>query len=320
MQQQLTAIHPLNTTSNSTSTGDPSGPGSGNSSGNGKTIGIAVGVVIVVLILIGGVVTFLLMRRRRRTKAAAEAAALSATNNQAAQSEHGFGKTELDTDNEHARHELGAAGVVKHEATSQVQDLNPDPVPGPGVHIAELRGEGQDVAELGSHHGPASHYELDDPSAAPVELPAESYHELHGSTPSASAPSSMTSTPVMRSTTGSLINRSIGSSPVYRPVGGGRSPSNRPSRPAFQQRMSTMDTLNSDTPSLPSQPSGMSTPSHGPVATSPTGNDTLSPISPVAEGTLRHGGLLSYMRGMGSSHAPGENQSQTRPNVQNGSR
>ena len=317
-QEELIAIPALNTTSNSTSPGDQGGSGSGNSSDNGKTIGIAVGVVILVLILVGGVVTFLLMRRRKRSKAVAEAAALSAANNQAAQSEHGFGKTELDTDNEHTRHELGAAGVTKNEVIDQVQDLHS--THGSSDHIAELRGEGQGVAELGSHHGSAPHYELYDPSAAPVELPADSYHELQGSTPSASGPSSMTSTPVMRSTTGSLINRSIGSSPVYRSLGGGRSPSSRPSRPPFQARMSTMDTLNSDTPSLPSQPSGMSTPAQGPVATSPIGSDTLSPISPAAEGTLRDGRLLSYMRGMGSPSTQGESQSQTRANARNVSR
>lgn len=316
MKEELVPIQALSTTlNNSTSTGGQGGSGNGESSGNGKTIGIAVGVVVVVLILIGGVATFLLMRRRKRTKAAAEAAALSATDDKAAQSEHAFGKSELDTDNEHTRHELGALEAAKYEAVSQGQDPNSTPQSNHGILPAELRGDGQTVAELGSNNGPAPHYELYDSSAAAVELPADSHHELQGSTPSASGPSSMTSTPVMRSTTGSLINRSMGSSPVSRPLGGrGRSPSNRPSRPPFQNRISTMDTLASDTPSLPSQPSGLSSPAQDPVAASPIENDGLIPISPVAEGTLRHGGLLSYMRGMGSSNAHSDNQSQAKGN------
>ncbi|KAL9121593.1 MAG: hypothetical protein Q9187_001845 [Circinaria calcarea] len=313
MKEELVTIQALSTTLNSTSTDGQGSSGNSESSGNGKTIGIAVGVVIVVLILIGGVATFLLMRRRKRTKAAADAAALSATEIEATQSEHGFGKTELDTDNEHSRHELGASAVTKYEAVSQAEDPNSTSRSNHDILPAELRGDGQTAAELGSNNGPAPHYELYDPSAAPVELPADSYPELQGSTPCASGPSSMTSTPVMRSTTGSLVNRSIGSSPVCRPLGGGgRSPSNRPSRPPFQARISTMDTLASETPSLPSQPSGISSPAQGPVAASPIGNDGLIPISPVAEGTLRQGGLLSYMRGMASSNAHSDNQSQAK--------
>ena len=246
------------------------------------------------LILIGGVAGFLVYNRRKRSKVAKEAEKAAAASDEvkAEQVQFGYGKHELDTDTDHARFELDENGQPKPGFGSQshLQALDES-------KRSELAGENTDRAELGPHNV-VPRFEMYDPSSTPVELPTDFPRELEGSL--TSGPSSTISSPIIRSANRSPINRSTVPSPLNSNRALPPSPLQRAMRPGLQDRSPTMD-------SLPSQPSHLPSPVQGPVKTmSPVaGNETLSPISPEASGTMGHSGLMDLMRGMdggGAAH------------------
>ena len=250
------------------------------------------GVAAVLLVLVSGVACFFILKKRKRRRESKKTETISppASNedDQAEQVRQGFAKAELGADGEHIRSELPGLAVSKpgEGLFSGYRGQNSDSLP------HELKG--QDVAELGVAGLPQENLTL---SAAPVELPGDCGVELPGSTPPPTNPPSMASSPILRSVNRSPINRSTGPSPLNRPMGS-PSPVHQSSRPHLVNRMSTMDSLASSAPSLPSQPSGLSSPEQGPVMTSSNYNEALSPISPIPEGTLGQGGMISLLRGM----------------------
>ena len=207
--QNLIPINPVGLASNSTSTPITPPPKSSNT----KTIGIAAGIAILAILIIALALLFFFLRRRRARKhaeaiAAAEIRATEAE--KANEIRSGFGKVELDTDGDHSRYELDEYGQLKPIFTADGRSISSrsgskDPI------IPELRGENhRPVPEL---NGAAPQFELFDPSATPVELPAWDVGELHGSQPSSTA-----STPALRAQTRSPIPRSQATSPLQRSV------------------------------------------------------------------------------------------------------
>ena len=206
--QNLIPINPVGLLPNSTSTPITPTPKSSNT----KTIGIAVGIAILIILIIALTGLFFCLRRRRARR---HAEAVAAAESRAAEAEKadeirsGFGKVELDTDGDHSRYELDENGQLKPIFTADGRSLSSRGSKDP--NIPELRGENhRPVPEL---NGAAPQFELYDPSATPVELPAWNFGELHGSQPSSTA-----STPTLRAQTRSPVPRSQATSPLQRSI------------------------------------------------------------------------------------------------------
>ena len=198
--QNVIPINPVGlNTSNSTSSPITPPP----TSSNTKTIGIAIGIAILVILIIALALLFFFLRRRRvrrHAEAVTAAEARAAEAEKANEIRSGFGKVELDTDGDHSRYELDENGQLKSIFTADGRSLS-SRGGSKDRNMPELRGESRQPAlEL---NGAVPQFELYDPSAAPVELPAWDVGELHGSQPSSGA-----STPALRAQTRSSIPRS----------------------------------------------------------------------------------------------------------------
>lgn len=218
-QERLVGIPPVNATIT------PSAPTEAKSSNRSTIIGIAVAAVVLVAVIIGAVVLVLCIRKRnrKRTDEEEKAAAAEKVEETAERIRQGFDRAELGAAAE--RYEMAGSGPqpawVKEKA---------DLAEHPGTH--ELTGGDVEIAELADPKRPV--YEMYDPSAAPVELPAEMPQELIASIPSSRTRRSPTSfhsarqSPHVRSGPSSPINSPSGRpSPIDRRLG--RTPQSRSS-------------------------------------------------------------------------------------------
>lgn len=169
------------------------------SSGSG-TVGIAVGVAVGVVVLIAAAIAaYFLIRRRRRRQTGVAAKAREDPSEKIRQ---GFAKGELDTGHDNQRYEMAGSDPNQAKLTDDrdipgwVNEKANYPGHLKGMVEADGGPGGSGRAELG---GPIMAprgtvrplHEMHDPSSQPrFELPAESPRELHGSTPSSSAPAS----------------------------------------------------------------------------------------------------------------------------------
>lgn len=241
-------------------TATPSGPTEAKPSNRGTIIGIAVAAVGLIAIVVGAVVLVLCIRKRnrKRKEEKEKAAAAEEAEETAERIRQGFDKAELGAAADHARYEMAGSGPqpawVKEKA---------DLAEYPETH--ELTGGDVEIAELAGPKRPV--YEMYDPSAAPVELPAEMPREL-ASIPGPESPRSPTSSHAARQSPHAQLGPSSPiSSSSSRP-----SPIDRRSGRTPQSRSSTMNSL----PYIPS-PTSHSDPS------SPQSPDMFSPISSVGD-------------------------------------
>ncbi len=239
-------------------TATPSGSAEAKSSNHSTIIGIAVAAVVLIAAVVSAVVLVLCIRKRNRKRKEEEGKAATAeeTEEAAERIRKGFDKAELGAA---ALYEMAGSGPqqawVKEKA---------DLAEYPGTH--ELTGGDVEIAELADRKRPV--YEMYDPSAAPVELPAEMSQELLASIPAPRSPRSPTS---FHSARRSPHVRSDPSSPIS-------SPSSRPS-PIDRRLGCTPQSRSSTLHSTPSVPSPTS--QSGPSA--PRSPDMFSPISPVGD-------------------------------------
>lgn len=307
-QQNIAAIDSAHGSSNPIIT---KSTGNNGSSNHREVIGIAVGVVLVIIIFVGGVVVFVIMKRRKRRREAA--LAVQPKDDAAEAIRQGFAKAELDTDYDHARYEMGGPDVLQHHSETPpagwVNEKAKYPgdrsgmaeVPGdagatefPGDEgRVEIPGEAVGVPELASRKGfPRPLHEMYDPSAIPVELPADTPSELPGSALLMRSQNAAGSSRSSRSGTRSPLNHSVGASPLSQP-----SPINRRQEHPPQLRSPT---------SQPCAPSPGSRASKDPslisrsAASTLGGDDAFSPISPLGVGGTSpvEGGMFSFVRGL----------------------
>ncbi len=240
-------------------TATPSGSAEAKRSNHSTIIGIAVAAVVLIAAVVSAVVLVLCIRKRNRKRKEEEGKAATAeeTEEAAERIRKGFDKAEL-----------GAAAELYEMAGSGPQQAwvkeKADLAEYPGTH--ELTGGDVEIAELADRKRPV--YEMYDPSAAPVELPAEMPQELLASIPAPRSPRSPTS---FHSARRSPHVRSDPSSPIS-------SPSSRPS-PIDRRLGCTPQSRSSTLHSTPSVPSPTS--QSGPSA--PRSPDMFSPISPVGD-------------------------------------
>lgn len=263
-QQKLVGIPSVN----ATATG--SGQSSSKAANRGTIVGIAVAAVVLVVVVVSAVVVFCCLRRRRskqRNKEKEKAAAAKEAEEAEEAAERirkGFDKAELGDDADHARYEMAGSGpqpawvLEKADLTDYA-----------GKH--ELTGGDVTIAELSDRKRLV--HEMYDPSAAPVELPADMPQELLASIPSPRPPRSSffhsaRQSPSFRSGPSSPISPSDRPSPIERRMG--HTP---------QSRSSTLKSV-PFTPSPTSQ-SGPSSATDRSMASSHQSPDIFSPISPL---------------------------------------
>jgi len=252
-QEKLVGIPSANATAT------PSGLTEAKPANRSTIIGIAIAAVVLVAIVVSTVVILLCIRKRNRKRKEEEKTATAAedTEEAAGRIRNGFDKAELGATTDHARYEMAGSGPqpvwVKEKA---------DLAEYPGTY--ELTGGDVDIAELADRKRPV--HEMYDPSAVPVELPAEMPQELMASIPSPPSPRSPT---FFHSARQSPHAHSSHSSPIS-------SASSRPS-PIDRRMGRTPQSRSSTLKSMPSVPSPSS--QSGPSST--RSHDMFSPISPV---------------------------------------
>lgn len=290
-QEKLVSIKSVNATSTSRHQG----------SSPGKTIGIGAGVAVAVILIAGGFTAFVVLRKRQQRRHATK----DTTEDEDEESERirqGFAKAELDTNQEHARYEIGGpddkVGDNPHEAWAGEKARRA------GLH-AELLGDGSRAELTGSSDGASElssreklrgpYHEMFDPSLAPVELPADMPRELPAS-PLPTFSRSSNSSQSFRSAKVSCVTRSNGPSPLGRPSGGhyaAKHGSARSPHPSTSRDRSTRSE------SSISSPSGQA--SRAP--SSPELSGPFSPISPIggSDDGSDHQGLFSLVGGLAES-------------------
>ena len=312
-QQKLVGIPSANTTTTGSAAPKPA-----KSSSHTTVISIVLAVVAFVLLVIGaGLLYFWVKRRNRKRRETEErAAAAQEAEEKAERIRLGFDKAEMGTSADHALYEMAGSAVtdLRVEAGGRpypdwVKEKSalPDMA---GMH--ELTGGRGNLAELGDQKRIV--HEMYDPSAAPVELPADMPKELPAFIPSPRFPRGSRSTPSFysarqtpqeRSTPTSPISSqsawqrssrpSAPHSPVSIPSAGQTSPyHSNPTSPRqypvaspVDRRMRRTPQSRSSTPNpnpfAPSLQSGPSSPTDRSTASSPRSGVILNPISPIGD-------------------------------------
>ena len=270
-------------------------PKASKSSNHGTIIGIVVAAVVLLgAIAVATLLFFWIRKRNKKREGKNENTAAAKEAEEAAERiRQGFDKPELGAAADHTRYEMAGSQLVPNWVTEKA-DLAEHP------RAPELTGENAAIAELADPK--RSVHEMYDPSAAPVELPAEMPQELLASV---SRQRSLRSAASLKSARQSPPIRS-GPSPIS-------SPSSRPS--TIDRRMGRAPQSRSST--LSSQPfapspnsrSGPSSPTDRSLTSSPrspsmgdSGSECRSPVEqiPLSELVLDLSQNSPFPRGTGS--------------------